>query len=109
MNTTVAQVETAIPYASVIPRISDRAANAANMAAIDEFVRTGKYNHIVAWGKWLGFTPQTVQKHVEQAEAENAPEDAIQKIDGKWDLVGDIANETNRKWVNELAEKTAIK
>ena len=72
---------------SVIPSISDPAANEANIAAIDKLVKTRKYHHIVAWGKWLGFSPQTVQQSVEQAEADQAPEDAIQKIDRRWQRV----------------------
>lgn len=90
---------------TVIPSIFDRAANDANMAAIDQHVRTTKFRHIVAWGKWLGFTPETVQKSVEQAEADHAPEDVIQKIDGEWLRVTDIANDANRKRFDELAEK----
>lgn len=108
-NLSVEPAKAPIPDGSVIPSTSDRAAFAANMAAIDELVRTRKYYHIVAWGKWLGFTPQTVQKYVDQAEAENAPDDVIQKIDGHWHRVGDIANESNRKRVNELAKETVKK
>jgi hypothetical protein len=87
----------------VIFSISDKAANDANMAAIDQLVRVTKYRHIVAWGKMLGFTPQTVQNSVNEAEADNAPEDAIQKIDGQWLRVGDIANDSNRQRTNDLA------
>ena len=88
---------------SVIASISDKTAHAENIAAIDRLVVPGKYRHIVAWGKWLGFTPQTVLKSIELAKAEDAPEDAIQKIDGRWIRVGDIANQTNRDRVAELA------
>lgn len=88
---------------SVIPRISDEQANTANIQTIDELVKTEKYHHIVAWGKWLGFTSHTIQKSVGIAEAENAPEDSIQKIDGDWLRVCDIANDANRKKVELLA------
>jgi hypothetical protein len=88
---------------SVILSISDKAANDANMAAIDQLVGMTRYRHIVAWGKLLGFTPQTVQKSIIQAEAESAPSDAIQKIDGNWFRIGDIANDANQQRVNDLA------
>jgi hypothetical protein len=88
---------------TVIPSTSDDVAFRANMAAIDRLVTTRKYHHIVAWGKWLGFTPETVEDQVELAEAEHAPEDSIQKLYGTWIRVGDIVNEANRQQVNELA------
>jgi hypothetical protein len=88
---------------TVIKRISDKAAYEANMAAISTLVRTQKYHHIVAWGKFLGFTPETVKKSVSEAEAENAPADAIQKIDGRWRCLADIENESNRQRVNDIA------
>jgi hypothetical protein len=91
------------PISTVIPRIADEAANSANMAEIDRLVSTQKYRHIVAWGKWLGFTPVAVLQIVREAEADNAPPDAIQKIDGRWLRLEDIANETNRRRVEELA------
>ena len=90
---------------TVIPSISDTVANSENMEAIDSRIVPGKYRHIVAWGKWLGFTPQTVLESVELADADDAPEDAIQKIDGRWLRVGDIANQTNRERVDKLARK----
>src|SRR5689334_8664917 len=85
-----------VPDHSVIPSIADLAANNANMAAIDRLVATRTYHHIVAWGKWLGFTPDTVRNLVQEAEADGAPANAIQKIDGKWLTSGDIQNEGNR-------------
>lgn len=91
---------------AVIPSISDPAANAANMAAIDRLVRTTKYLHIVAWGKWLGFAPKTVQESVDLAEAEEAPVDAVQKLNGEWTRMGDLMNEENRKKVEELVRKS---
>ena len=91
--------------ATVIQSISDTVANAANIAAIDRFV-TGRYGHIIAWGKWLGFTPEAVLNSVRQAEADNAPEDSIQKINGQWLRVGDIVNDTNRKRFEELVRNS---
>lgn len=88
---------------TVIPSMSDRAANDANLAAIDRQVRTEKYHHIVAWGKFLGFTPATITTSIQQAETDEAPLDAIQKVDGKWLRLGDIENETNRERVNAIA------
>jgi len=93
---------------SVIPSTSDRAAYTANAAAIDELVSTEKYHHMVAWGKWLGFTPRTVEKYVNQAEDENAPTDAVQKIDGQWVRLQDVANETNRRRVDEIARTKTL-
>ena len=92
---------------TAIPSISNKASNAENMAAIDRLIVPGKYRHIVAWGKWLGFTPETVFRSVELAEADDAPEDAIQKIDGRWLRVSDIANQNNRDRVAELARSSA--
>jgi hypothetical protein len=88
---------------SVIPKVSDRAANDANLAAIDRLVRTQKYHHIIAWGKFLGFTPVTITQTISDAEVDNAPADAIQKIDGRWNTLADIENETNRQRVEALA------
>lgn len=93
--------------AFAIPRMADRAANDANIAAIDRLCRTQKYRHIVAWGKFLGLTPTTICSSLEQAEADNAPVDAIQKVGGAWLCLGDIVNETNRKAVGDLATPAA--
>lgn len=90
--------------ASVIPRISDEAAMRTNMDAIDRIAGVTTYRHIVAWGKWLGFTPVAVQRELALAVQENAPADAIQKQDGRWARVGDIANDLNRQAVERLAE-----
>ena len=93
---------------TVIPRSSDRAANAANIAAIDKLVSTGTYHHIMAWGKFLGFTPTTVSRQVTEAEADQAPFDSIQKIDGRWLRLSDIVNESNRRRVAELASHPTV-
>ena len=92
---------------TLIPSISDKVADAANRAEIDKLVAPGKFRHVVAWGKWLGFTPETVLKSVELAEADNAPEDSIQKIEGRWVRVSDIVNEANRMRVDELARENS--
>lgn len=75
------------------------------MTDIDRIVRTQKYLYVVAWGKWLGFTPETVRDIVQVAELDDAPADAIQKIDGPWLRLGDIENESNRTFVDELAKQ----
>jgi hypothetical protein len=93
--------------AKAIRRISDNAAYQANVVAIDGLVKTLKYHHIVAWGKWLGFTPETVNKSLIDAEVDNAPADAVQKIDGVWICLEDIKNETNRKRVDDIAMSSA--
>ncbi|MES2793329.1 MAG: hypothetical protein V4719_27205 [Planctomycetota bacterium] len=90
--------------ASTIPRISDITAYRENMAAIDQVIRTKKYHHVIAWGKWLGFTPETIKKIIEVAQRDDAPADAIQKVDGRWLRLRGIKNEFNRKCVNELAQ-----
>src|SRR5688572_12544131 len=77
----------------VIPQQADAAANANNIAAIDRVSGHTAYRHIVAWGKFLGFTPETVLREIALAERENAPVDAIQKLDGRWHTVADIAND----------------
>ena len=87
---------------TVIPRISDPVANAENMAAIDSLVTSERFPHIVAWGKWLGFTPETVRKSLEAAETDNAPEGSLQKIDGQWIRREDIANAENLRQVDDL-------
>ncbi|QDT54295.1 hypothetical protein Pan44_23230 [Caulifigura coniformis] len=88
---------------SVIPRLTDAAANAANCLAIDREAGDTRYRHIVAWGKFLGFTPATVRRELDRAEAENAPTNAIQRFDDGWHTVDTIANEANRARVEELA------
>ena len=98
-----------IQSSSLIPRVADKVANDANIASIDRLVKTPKYHHIVAWGKWLGFTPETVCKHIQEAEADSAPADAIQKIDGQWLRLADIANETNRRRVEEIANSDGFR
>ena len=45
---------------TVIRSTADRIANEANIAAIDKLIGPTKFTHIVAWGKCLGFTPETV-------------------------------------------------
>jgi hypothetical protein len=88
---------------TVIKSTADRIANQANMTAIDKLVTSKTYPYIIAWGKWLGFTPDTVQKYVTQAEADKAPLDVVQKIDGAWVRLDGIVNDTNRKRVIDLA------
>lgn len=88
----------------VIPSRSDRAAYEANMAAIDRLIGACRWPYIVAWGKFLGFTPETVQEYVEEAEADNAPAESIQKFDDGWSELSDIVNETNRRRVMALAK-----
>lgn len=88
---------------SVIPRMTDTATNDENNAEIDRLVKTGKYAHIVAWGKFLGFTPATVMNYVRQAELDAAPDNVIQKTDGRWLTLDDIQNDSNRRRVEEIA------
>lgn len=102
----IGQMDVPLQFAgdgTVIPRVSDMVANAENIEAIDQLVVSGKYRHIVAWGKWLGFTPSTVADHVRQAEADDAPSDVVQKVNGKWIRLDDVVNETNRRRVDEIA------
>ena len=96
------------PDTTVIASMADRVANQANMSAIDRMVTIKKYAYIIAWGKWLGFTPETVQKSVTEAQADDAPLDAIQKINGKWLRVDDVINDTNRSQVMALAGDTSL-
>ena len=93
---------------TVIASTADRNAYSVNCLAIDNLVKTKRFRYIVAWGKWLGFTPDAVQKSVREAEAENAPSDAIQKIGTRWLVLDDIVNETNRKMVVDLAVDTIL-
>ncbi|HVU47240.1 MAG TPA: hypothetical protein VFE62_00280 [Gemmataceae bacterium] len=91
-----------------IPCISDAVAFEANCDAIDQLVGECRYPYIVAWGKFLGFTPETVREHVQNAEVDDAPMDAIQKCDGEWLLLSTIKNDTNRKRVVELSRDSAV-
>jgi hypothetical protein len=77
---------------------------AIKIAAIDRLVKADTYRHIIAWGKWLGFTPSAVQESVRLAESENAPADVLQKVDGEWIRVGDIVNEEDRSQVDAIAK-----
>lgn len=90
---------------SVISSTSNVADLIANAEAIDRQIGTTKYRHIVAWGKWLGFTPKTVEKYVREAEVQDVPEDVVQRIDGTWIRLCDIANESNRNRVEEIARQ----
>jgi hypothetical protein len=90
---------------SVIPNQSDRAANTANVSAIDKVVGQTPYRHVVAWGKFLGFAPTTVLETVLAAEDDQAPINAIQKIKGEWLTVDSVQNEQNRAKVEALAGK----
>jgi hypothetical protein len=92
---------------TVIPSTSDRVAYKRNMEEIDRLVVSSRYPYIVAWGKWLGFTPEVVLKYVTLAESENAPEDSIQKTEGKWVRIGDVVNDTNRNRVEGLVNVSA--
>ena len=47
---------------TVIASTADRNAYSVNCLAIDNLVKTKRFRYIVAWGKWLGFTPDAVQK-----------------------------------------------
>lgn len=89
-----------------MPRISDRAAYEANIVAIDNVAKTQKYYHIIAWAKWLGFIPETARKILEEAQLDDAPPDALQKVDGRWLCLGDINNESNRNRVDNLAKES---
>ena len=89
---------------SVIPRIADSVAYKANMIEIDRLLKPSRYRHIVAWGKWLGFKPQVVQRNLGEADDDNAPLDAIQKVDGRWLQISDIQSDANRLRVIELCE-----
>lgn len=102
-----AEIHTGTSDMTVIPRLSDELAKEANLAAIDRLASTDKYHHIVAWGKWLGFTPSTVVESIRLAEAENPPADVVQKVDGKWVRLGDVANESNRQRVDEIAKSSS--
>lgn len=95
-------MEEALRPATVIPSL-DRASTAANSAAIDRLIPTTRYPYLVAWAKWLGFTPEAVRQGVLEAEKDNAPQDSIQKIDGRWLVLDDIKNDTNRKRVEKIA------
>lgn len=60
---------------------------------------------IEAWGKFLGFTASTISTQLQEAQADSAPREAIQKIDGRWLTLDDIQNATNRQRVIELAKR----
>ncbi len=89
--------------ARMIPSTADHAAWTANCQAIDRVTGTSRYPYIVAWGKFLGFTASTALDYLQKAEAENAPSEAIQKIEDQWLVVSNIRNETNRRLVIDLA------
>ena len=94
---------------ALIPKQSDESANRANVLAIDKAAGGSRYAFIVAWGKFLGFTPDTVCREIERAEAEGAPLNAIQKIEGRWHTIDDIANDTNRSRVEALSRGTSTR
>lgn len=87
----------------LISSVSDRTAWSANCEAIDRLTHESRYPYIVAWGKFLGFAPETVHECLQKAEADNAPPEAIQKIDGEWLLLSSIQNDGNRRRVVALA------
>jgi hypothetical protein len=89
--------------ATVIPSISDPVADSANLAAIDSTIKSTRYSYIVAWGKWLGFTPASIKESIAQAEADDASPDVIQKIDGEWLTLDDIVSQSNRTVVEAIA------
>lgn len=89
----------------VIPSISDTAAYEANCEAIDRLIGKCPYPYIVAWGKFLGFSPEVVKEYVEQAIADNAPAEAVQKLEDGWMLLSSIKNEGNRSRVTSLARR----
>ncbi|HJT35116.1 MAG TPA: hypothetical protein VJ783_24025 [Pirellulales bacterium] len=86
---------------------SDPAIYKANCEAIDRLIGRCRYPYVVAWGKFLGAPPETVRQWVRQAEAGDAPADAIQYFrDGLgegWGTVDSIRNDTNRRLVIALA------
>jgi hypothetical protein len=87
----------------LIPDTADREAYRANAEAIDSLVKAERHRFVVAWGKWLGFTPEEVQDHVAEAEADNAPHNAIQKMDGAWLTTDEIRNGDNLRKVTDIA------
>lgn len=87
----------------VIPCSTDRAAWKANCEAINQVVGECRYPYIISWGKFLGFAPEAVMEQLEKAELDEAPFDAIQKVDDEWMLLSSIKNDTNRRRVMELA------
>ncbi len=94
--------------ATVIPAIADRVANCENIVSIDLIAETQKYFHIVAWGKFLGFTPASVCRSISEAESDSAPHDSIQKINGRWLRLEDIRNQSNRQRVAELVAQSGM-
>ncbi len=99
----------AISIKMLIPTQTDSVANRLNIAAIDRLVKTDRYRFVVAWGKWLGFTAEAVKHQVQQAEADDAPEDAIQKSDNRWLSLSDIQCEENVRKVRRIAEASALR
>lgn len=72
-------------------------------AAIDTLIGASRYPYIVAWGKWLGFKPETVRNDVVKAETDDAPHESVQKIDGRWVFLADIQNDSNRQRIIAIA------
>lgn len=68
-------------------------------------MNTPRYPYIVAWGRWLAFSSEYVREQVEQAIADNAPHNAIQKHADGWHTLDDIQNANNRAAVEAIASR----
>lgn len=65
-----------------------------------------KYLYIRAWGKMSGSLPWYIERQVEQAKADNAPETAIYKRqDGSWATFGSVRSGVTRDNVAKIVRQ----
>lgn len=64
-----------------------------------------KYLYVRAWGKMLNSYPWYVEREVEKAKTDNAPETAIyRRDDGKWAVFEDIENKAVKVRIADMVE-----
>jgi hypothetical protein len=67
----------------------------------DKINRT-KYQHIVAWGRYLQSGAYYIEDQIDLAEKDNAPVDAIYKDQGTWWTMADVVDPQVKTWLEEF-------
>lgn len=65
-----------------------------------------EYAYIRAWGKMLGSLPGYIEREVEKATQDHAPQTAIyQRQDGSWVTIGSVSSGATRDAVATIVKR----
>lgn len=62
------------------------------MSKTKDKINNTKYQHIVAWGRYLGSGAYYIEDQIDLAEKEEAPVNALYKREGVWHTFDDITD-----------------